>query len=114
MDYASGSKFERDLHSDIKGLIETGYDKPRDEAEFNDIALRLFRFQYETCVTYRRFCEAKGFTPTAIDGWENIPSLPADAMKYNENMQKQIMSLLYLVVHLLVIYHSLISVKEKE
>ena len=84
MDYAFGSQFEKDLHRDIKILIETGYDRARDEAEFNDIALRLFRFQYENCEPYKRFCDSKNLTPTVVDKWEHIPALPADAFKYND------------------------------
>lgn len=84
MNYSCGTAFEKELHNDIKNLIETGYDRPRDYAEFNDISLRLFRFQYENCKPYSRFCENKGVTPSSVDKWIDIPAIPADAFKYSE------------------------------
>jgi len=83
-DYSYGSSFEKELHNDIKNLIETGYDRPRDDTEFNDISLRLFRFQYENCELYRKFCESKDLTPSNVNEWRNIPAIPAEAFKYND------------------------------
>lgn len=84
MNYSYGTSFEKELHKDIKNLIETGYDRPRDDSEFNDISLRLFRFQYENCKPYSRFCESKGLTPSNVNNWSDIPAIPADAFKYND------------------------------
>ena len=84
MNYSYGSTFEKELHQDIKNLIETGYNRPTDDTEFNDISLRLFRFQYENCKPYSRFCESKGLTPSNVDKWIDIPAIPAEALKYND------------------------------
>jgi len=84
MDYSLGSNFEKDILKDIKNLIETGYDRPNDDAEFNDISLRLFRYQYENCEPYKRFCESKDLTPSNVNEWKDIPAIPAEALKYND------------------------------
>src|SRR2546423_144428 len=51
------------------------------ETKFNQIALELFRLQFEAVPVYRRFCEARKFLPHAISGWNDIPALPVSAFK---------------------------------
>lgn len=54
---------------------------PRDDARFDEITLDLFAFQFERCLPYRRFCEARGRTPRSVRGWREIPAVPTGAFK---------------------------------
>ena len=49
--------------------------------EFQDLALRIFSFQYEKNKYYRRFCEIERKTPKNIRGWKEIPAIPAEGFK---------------------------------
>ena len=52
-----------------------------DDARFERLALELFAFQFERCAPYRRFCERRGRTPGAVNGWREIPAVPTGAFK---------------------------------
>jgi hypothetical protein len=55
---------------------------PRDdEARFDALARDLFQFQFAHCAAYRRFCEGRGVTPRALEGWRDIPAVPTGAFK---------------------------------
>lgn len=49
--------------------------------EFNELALALFRLQFEHNATYRLLCEARRITPDRISAWREIPAVPASAFK---------------------------------
>ena len=49
--------------------------------EFNDLALTLYRLQFEHNLPYKRFCESLGRCPASTKHWIEIPSLPAAAFK---------------------------------
>ena len=51
------------------------------EAEFEEMAVVLFQFQFETNVTYRRFCEMLGRSPDAVNNIRDIPFLPVSFFK---------------------------------
>jgi hypothetical protein len=52
-----------------------------DEARFERLALALFRVQYAHCAPYRRLCDARGYTPERVAGWQAIPAVPTGAFK---------------------------------
>jgi acyl-CoA synthetase (AMP-forming)/AMP-acid ligase II len=52
-----------------------------DEARFERLAGELFRFQFEHCDAYGRFCEAQGASPDSIGSWREIPAVPTGAFK---------------------------------
>jgi len=52
-----------------------------DPARFPDLALALFRFQYERNAPYRRFCDRRGRTPANVTDWADIPAVPVSAFK---------------------------------
>ncbi len=54
---------------------------PRDDERFDALARALFAFQFEHCAPYRRFCEARGRTPGAVQHWREIPAVPTGAFK---------------------------------
>lgn len=51
------------------------------EAEFNEQALALFRYQFEFNRAYQAYCRARGKTPRLVKGWCDIPAVPIDAFK---------------------------------
>jgi Acyl-protein synthetase, LuxE len=51
------------------------------ENECNRLALSLFALQFEYNAPYRRLCEARGISPSAIEHWSRIPAAPAVAFK---------------------------------
>ncbi len=55
-----------------------------DPARFQELALALFRFQYEGNAPYRRFCDRRGRTPANVTDWVDIPAVPVSAFKRAE------------------------------
>ena len=53
----------------------------RNESEFEQAALALFRFQAERCEPYRRYVELLGIDPTEVNHIEEIPFLPIELFK---------------------------------
>ncbi len=52
-----------------------------DEKDFNELALRLYAYQYKYNLPYRTFCMQKGKTPRMVKSWKDIPSVPINAFK---------------------------------
>ena len=55
-----------------------------DDGEFNRLALRLFRLQFEHVPVYRRLCERRGLAPECVRQWSEIPAIPTAAFKEAE------------------------------
>jgi acyl-CoA synthetase (AMP-forming)/AMP-acid ligase II len=55
-------------------------DSPSEEA-FNDLALRIFIYQYHNNLPYQAFCRQKGKTPRLVKSWRDIPFVPINAFK---------------------------------
>lgn len=51
---------------------------------FEEKALEVFRFQYDHCDVYRRFCDALNARPGDVDSVQSIPLLPVEAFKEAE------------------------------
>src|SRR6266851_2266976 len=51
------------------------------EERFNDLALRVFRHQYDGSRVLRAFWERRGATPEAVRHWTEIPGVPTAAFK---------------------------------
>ena len=49
--------------------------------EFKDLALELFRLQFDHVPAYRRFCEFQAAHPRSIVNWTQIPAVPTSAFK---------------------------------
>lgn len=56
-------------------------DWEHDAARFEDLALRLFGFQFAHCEAYARFCQLRGATPANTTRWQDIPPVPTSAFK---------------------------------
>ncbi|MGG5254335.1 CoF synthetase [Neobacillus sp. SM06] len=62
--------------SDLLSFIE-GNDDPL----FNETALKLFRFQFQYNLPYKKFCQTKRKTPLTIKNWQQIPPIPIQGFK---------------------------------
>jgi hypothetical protein len=71
----------QELETQIIRLLEGGVDGPLSDAEFNDLALRVFRFQCRCVPAYRAFVTRRGLDPDGVSRWEEIPHLPTRAFK---------------------------------
>ena len=49
--------------------------------DFDQIALAVFRRQFEAVAPYRRLCEARGIHPDGVSTWHQIPFVPTAAFK---------------------------------
>lgn len=54
------------------------------EKDFNEIALFLFRYQFDRNPHYRQFCLSVHKDPAVVRVWEEIPPLPVMAFKLTE------------------------------
>ncbi|HZU05630.1 MAG TPA: zinc-binding dehydrogenase [Chloroflexota bacterium] len=70
-----------EMEEELLAFIGRGVDAPRDEAEFNALALRLFAYQFRHNRPYRQYCERKGRTPDNVTRWQDIPAVPIGAFK---------------------------------
>jgi hypothetical protein len=68
------------IKTDLLRLIQTPPGVTCDDG-FNDLALRIFRHQFEHNAAYRQFSIAQKKSPDAVGQWEEIPALPAMAFK---------------------------------
>ncbi len=50
-------------------------------ANFEGLALELFRLQFEANLSYRTLCESHGLSPNAVKHWSKIPAVPTSAFK---------------------------------
>ena len=54
------------------------------EVQFEDCALRLFRYQAQRCEPYRRYTELLGIDPAEVSKVEDIPFLPIELFKSSD------------------------------
>lgn len=52
--------------------------------QFDQLALRLFAYQYECNAPFRSFCQRRGATLRNVKSWRDIPAVPIDAFKAME------------------------------
>lgn len=68
----------RDIVVELLDFIER--DRCTDE-EFDDLALRLFAYQYANNEPFRRLCRRRGATLRNVKRWHDIPAVPVDGFK---------------------------------
>lgn len=71
----------RPLEAELLAFIGRGVDGPRDDGEFNGLALRLFAYQFAQNGPYRAFCERRGQTPATVGHWREVPAVPIGGFK---------------------------------
>ncbi|MCX8071951.1 MAG: hypothetical protein N3C12_05815 [Candidatus Binatia bacterium] len=64
-------------------LVIRFMEHPREE-RFSELAVQVFRHQWEYIPAMRRWCERRGIRVEAIDDWRAIPPVPVAAFKYQE------------------------------
>jgi len=69
------------LREELLALFSLGVAEPLPDPAFNDLALRVFRFQCEANPGYGGFVARRGLDPDGVSRWEGIPLLPARAFK---------------------------------
>lgn len=52
-----------------------------DETKFNEMALKLFRFQFQFNSAYKKFCQTKRKTPLTVKHWQQIPPISIQGFK---------------------------------
>jgi len=51
------------------------------EHSYNELALKLFRYQFQHNLAYKKFCQTKKRTPLTVKRWEDIPPMPIQGYK---------------------------------
>lgn len=69
------------LAADLETLFASGADAPLSDDAFEQLAVRVFRHQWEANATFRAFCGGRGVTPDGVVRWQDIPPVPASAFK---------------------------------
>lgn len=74
------------LRDAIEDWIRTcDLDRPQlrqhQEREFSELALALFRYQFEHNVPYRKLCLHRGVTPERVQRWQDIPAVMTSSFK---------------------------------
>jgi len=54
------------------------------DEQFDEMALRLFAYQFQASEPYRRFCQRRGVGRRNVASWRDIPAVPIDAFKAME------------------------------
>ncbi|YCA41509.1 CoF synthetase [Bacillus sp. JZ8] len=52
-----------------------------DEAIYNELALKLFQYQFKHNKAYKKFCQARKRTPLTVKRWIDIPPMPIQGYK---------------------------------
>lgn len=69
------------LKDDLLEIFGRGVDEPLPEQGFNELALRVFRYQVQACEPYGALVRARGLDPEAVDDWREIPPVPTGAFR---------------------------------
>jgi hypothetical protein len=69
------------LRKRLLEVIRRGVAAPLPEDEFDELALALFRHQFDCNPPFRAYCSARGASPRTVGRWSDIPAVPADAFK---------------------------------
>ena len=76
-----GDPMRQALQAELLAWMREGEAEQAAEERFARLALALFRFQFEHCAPYGRFCRGRGVEPDGIATWREIPAVPSGAFK---------------------------------
>jgi len=71
----------KSLSIDLRLAFQGGTLEPWNDQYFDEWALRVFEYQFESNPTYSSYCQKKGVTPSTLGGWSEIPPVPTSAFK---------------------------------
>src|SRR3954454_19193831 len=69
---------QQDIIKNLSYFIENNLPS---EEDYNELALRIFSYQYQNILPYQAFCRQKGKTPRLVKTWRDIPFVPINAFK---------------------------------
>ncbi len=68
------------IEARLRDWMTSKTDEVGDDA-FSEIALALFKWQFDHCAPYARFCAGRSRTPEQVRRWQDIPAVPTGAFK---------------------------------
>lgn len=72
----------QELDSEILKFIQKHSGKPSSSDEdFQDLAFKIFEYQYKRNGNYRRYCYMENKGPDRVSRWQDIPAIPTLAFK---------------------------------
>jgi hypothetical protein len=71
----------RALAAELVDLFGRGVDAPLSDDAFDDLARRVFVYQFEHNAPYAAYCRRRGLLPDVVDHWSRIPAVPTAAFK---------------------------------
>jgi len=75
----------KDESMDQEDIIATVLDfiemEGTDDTAFNDVALKLFAYQFKNNEPFMKFARKRGKTPRTVKSWKDIPAVPINAFK---------------------------------
>ena len=74
------------LADELERSFGRGVEAGWPDADFDALAHRVFRCQFERNPTYRSFCEHRGVTPESLASWEDVPAVPTMAFRHVDLM----------------------------
>lgn len=69
------------LTQEVLQILDAGVDAQLSDERFNDLSLRIFRFQYQTNAIFREFCDVKKVDAASITRWQDVPLVYNDMFK---------------------------------
>lgn len=71
----------RELAHELVGLFRRGTRESLGDRAFDDLARRVFGYQFAQNEIYQGFCRTRGVTPDTLSHWTRIPAVPTRAFK---------------------------------
>lgn len=71
----------RELRDRLLEIMAAGVEAPLRPADFNELALEVFRFQARAVPVYGSFLRGRGVDPSAVEDFREVPPVPARAFK---------------------------------
>ncbi|HSM61302.1 MAG TPA: hypothetical protein VK849_10915, partial [Longimicrobiales bacterium] len=72
------------MAAELEQTFARGPDAPLDDRAFEDLALRVFRHQFDVSAVYAAYCRARGATPESVGRWQDVPAVPASGFAHVE------------------------------
>jgi hypothetical protein len=69
------------IHRVSEAILELIHSGQESEHRFNELALSLYRIQFESTPAYRKLCEHRGEGGSSPQNWTQIPAVPTTAFK---------------------------------
>jgi hypothetical protein len=78
----------RALRDELVHLMEAGADSELEDARFDELARRVFAYNYHHVPAYAGYSMARGHTPDTVRTWSEIPAVPTAAFQDLEIMAR--------------------------